>query len=115
MAFNGAMPMGTQPLPPVLAGLFVAGWAAAASAHGDHDWIRRGGYIGVDGTRCCGQDDCEQIPASRVARTAEGYHLRDFGMIIPFRQAKPSEDGKFWLCRADRATMRCFFVPPPGS
>lgn len=114
-AENAAMLLRAASLTPALAGLLVAGWAASASAHGDHDWIRKGGYLGVDGTRCCGQDDCDLVPASRVERTQQGYRLRDFGMTVPFRQAKPSEDGKFWLCRDDRAAMRCFFAPPPGS
>ena len=86
-----------------------------AAAHDDYDWIRKGGYRGVDGTSCCGRDDCDQIPASRVESTPLGYRLPDFGMTIPYRQATPSLDGKFWLCRSDRATMRCFFAPPPGT
>jgi hypothetical protein len=82
--------------------------------HGDYDWIRRGGYKGVDGTSCCGKDDCDQVPASRVERTPQGYTLRDFGLFVPFRQSQTSEDGKFWICR-DAKAMRCFFAPPPGS
>jgi hypothetical protein len=97
-----------------VAGLALSGAAAAVRAHGDHDWIRRGGYKGVDGSSCCGQDDCDQLPAVRVERTPEGYRLLDFGLTVPFRQAMPSEDGKFWLCR-ERGAMRCFFAPPPGS
>ena len=111
--------MPSRPLRCALAGLVVAemaiaGAAGLAHAHGDYDWIRRGGYKGVDGSGCCGQDDCEAIPATRIERTPEGYRLRDFGMTIPFRQTTPSEDGKFWLCR-DQKSMRCFFAPPPGT
>jgi hypothetical protein len=90
------------------------GAAAPAQAHGDYDWIRKGGFKGVDGTSCCGKDDCDQIPASRVERSPEGYTLRDFGLFVPQRQAQTSEDGRFWLCR-DKKAMRCFFAPPPGS
>lgn len=96
------------------AGLMLAGAPGAPRAHGDYDWIRKGGYIGVDGTNCCGKDDCDEVPAARVERTLEGYTLRDFGLFVPFRQAQTSEDGKFWLCR-DAKAMRCFFAPPPGS
>lgn len=96
------------------AALALAGSAASTHAHGDYDWIRQGGYIGVDGTRCCGRDDCMQIPTERVQRTADGYALPDFGLFVPFRQVQTSEDGKFWLCRDAQAT-RCFFAPPPGS
>ena len=105
--------MTLRPLQCAMAALVLAG-PGLARAHGDYDWIRRGGYKGVDGSGCCGQDDCESIPATRIERTPEGYRLRDFDMTIPFRQATPSEDGKFWLCR-DQKAMRCFFAPPPGT
>jgi hypothetical protein len=101
-------------------GELTANWPGANSpeavhlVHGDYDWIRKGGYMGVDGTRCCGKDDCDQIPASRVERTPEGYTLRDYGLFVPFRQTQTSEDGKFWICR-DAKAMRCFFAPRPGS
>lgn len=98
----------------ILAGLALLGVADAAWAHGDYDWIRRGDYKGVDGTSCCGKDDCDQIPAARVERTPQGYRLRDYGLVVPFRQTQTSEDGKYWICR-DEKLMRCFFAPPPGS
>jgi hypothetical protein len=97
-----------------LAVLLLMKSATVARAHGDYDWIRRGGYKGVDGSSCCGKDDCDQIPATRIERTPEGYRLRDFGLFVPFRQTQTSEDGKYWLCR-DKKLMRCFFAPPPGS
>jgi hypothetical protein len=85
--------------------------------HGDYDWIRRGGYKGVDGSSCCGEEDCERVPAARIDRTPEGYRLHDFGITVPYRQTITSEDGQFWLCRDmdARKAMRCFFAPPPGS
>lgn len=98
----------------MLAGLALLAAADAALAHGDHDWIREGGYKGVDGASCCGQDDCDRIPAARVERTPQGYRLPDYGLFVPFRQAQTSEDGEYWICRDDKA-MRCFFAPPPGS
>ncbi|HEY7608536.1 MAG TPA: hypothetical protein VIF14_04825 [Alphaproteobacteria bacterium] len=102
-------------LPQAALALFAfAGLDAPARAHDEYDWIRKGGYMGVDGTRCCGKDDCDQIPAARVERTGEGYALRDYGLFVPFRQTQTSEDGKFWICR-DAKAMRCFFAPPPGS
>lgn len=88
--------------------------SAEAAAHGDYDWIRKGGYVGVDGTKCCGQDDCDRIPDARIERTPQGYRLLDYGLFVPFRQTQTSEDGKYWLCR-DQKVMRCFFAPPPGS
>lgn len=98
-----------------IVGSILAIWTSAARAHGDHDWIRKGEYMGVDGTRCCGVDDCQHIPAARIARMPEGYVLRDYDLFVPFRQTQPSEDGKFWLCRSEQKSMRCFFAPPPGS
>jgi hypothetical protein len=98
----------------VLAGLTLIAAADAALAHGDHDWIRKGGYKGVDGTSCCGQDDCDRIPAAGVERTPHGYSLPGYGLFVPFRQTQTSEDGKYWICRDGKA-MRCFFAPPPGS
>ena len=97
-----------------LAALALAASTAPGRAHDSYDWIRKGGYKGVDGSSCCGQDDCDQIPATRVQRTPEGYALRDYGLFVPNRQTQTSEDGKFWLCR-DNKSMRCFFAPPPGS
>jgi len=97
-----------------VAALALLGAVDFVQAHGDYDWIRRGGYMGVDGTRCCGKEDCDQLSAARVERTPEGYRLRDHGIFVPFRQTQTSEDGKYWLCR-DKKAMRCFFAPPPGS
>ena len=87
---------------------------APAQAHDAYDWIRRGAYLGVDGTRCCGQNDCLPIAPDRVHATPHGFALRDHGMIVPYRQARPSEDGKYWLCKTEEQTMRCFFVPSPA-
>jgi hypothetical protein len=55
-----------------LAALTIAGLAARAHAHDAYDWIRKGGYVGVDGTRCCGKDDCEQVPAARIETASSG-------------------------------------------
>jgi len=99
---------------PIAVLALAVGAAAPAAAHDQYDWIRKGGYKGVDGTSCCGLNDCDQIPASRIERTPDGYALRDFGLFVPFHQTQTSEDGKFWLCR-DAKVLRCFFAPPPGS
>jgi hypothetical protein len=87
--------------------------APVAAAHDPHDWIRRGGYKGVDGTSCCGKDDCDEIPPARLRQSPGGYRLLDFGIDVPYSQAMRSEDGRYWLCRSDAKTMRCFFAPPP--
>jgi hypothetical protein len=100
-----ARPMGEAPL---------GATPGIVRVHADYDWIRKGGYKGVDGTSCCGKDDCDQIPTVRVERTPQGYRLPDYGLFVPFRQSRTSEDGKYWLCRDEKA-MRCFFAPPPGS
>lgn len=105
LLFAGLVPLAAAP---------VAARGEVVPVHGDYDWIRKGGYKGVDGTSCCGTDDCDQIPAARIERAPGGYRLRDYGLFVPFRQTQTSEDGKYWLCRDEKA-MRCFFAPPPGS
>ncbi|MGE0733125.1 MAG: hypothetical protein AB7G15_10980 [Alphaproteobacteria bacterium] len=97
---------------PILCWAMVWATWAGLSAHDGYDWIRQRGYVGVDGTRCCGKDDCERIPAAAIEITPEGFFLRDARISVPYRQARPSEDGHYWLCRSDARTMRCFFAPP---
>jgi len=94
-----------------LIGLAMAAGTDAAAQDG-YDWIRQRGHVGVDGTRCCGKDDCERIPAANVEIAPEGFVLRNARIGVPYRQARPSEDGHYWLCRSDARKMRCFFAPP---
>src|SRR5262245_2252201 len=82
--------------------------AAAAYAHGDADWIRRGGYQDRDGDHCCGRDDCFRLSPAEVQETAGGFAL--LGRFIPHAEARPSEDGQYWACYS-MFKFRCFFYP----
>jgi len=86
--------------------------APAAWAHGDHDWIRQRGHLSADGEPCCGKEDCTPLSPEQVKQTAGGYSLPEFGHVVPYPQALPSEDGKFWLCMTSITRIRCFFAPP---
>jgi hypothetical protein len=71
--------------------------------------------------------DCAPIsPASVVAR-ADGYHVtlgvgqhpklltKGYSAVIPYKVARPSEDGQFHVCLStDGQNRYCFFAPPPG-
>jgi hypothetical protein len=87
---------------------------AAAWAHGDYDWINKGKYRSAAGELCCGVDDCYQVAPERVHQIPEGYSLPDHNVTVPGKNAIPSEDGKYWICKVG-ARMRCFFAPLNGS
>jgi hypothetical protein len=84
-----------------------------SAAHGDFDWINRGKYRSQSGELCCGVDDCYVVEPGRIHQGPEGYELLDHNIIVPPKQAIPSEDGKYWICKVG-ARMRCFFAPHRG-
>lgn len=88
--------------------------APGALAHGDYDWINKGKYRSEGGELCCGKDDCYEVAPERVQQNPEGYSLPDHNMTVPGKQALPSEDGKYWICKVG-SRMRCFFAPYNGS
>lgn len=88
--------------------------APAALAHGDFDWINKGKYRSAAGELCCGVDDCYEVAPHRVHQNSEGYSLPDHNVTIPGRHAIPSEDGKYWICKAG-SRLRCFFAPLNAS
>jgi len=98
LAVACAMPLGSSP----------------ALAHGDYDWINKGGYRNSSGEHCCGKDDCFEVEPSRVLQTPHGYSLPDHNVDVPGEKAIPSEDGKFWICKVG-TRMRCFFAPLNAS
>jgi hypothetical protein len=87
--------------------------APAALAHGDFDWINKGKYRSGAGELCCGVDDCYQVAPERVHQNPEGYSLPDHNMTVPAKEAIPSEDGKYWICKVG-SRRRCFFAPLNG-
>jgi hypothetical protein len=86
--------------------------ASPAHAHGDYDWIKRGGYRNQAGEACCGRDDCSLVARERIRASADGFVLLGRGMSIKRSESLPSEDGNFWLCSHPDGRLRCFFVPP---
>jgi len=96
-----------------------ANWPEANSpkavhlVHGDYDWINKGKYRSVAGELCCGFDDCYQVAPERVHQNREGYALPDHNMTVPAKEAIPSEDGKYWICKVG-SRRRCFFAPLNG-
>ncbi len=88
-------------------------FAPTAWAH-DH-WISHGGYRGpVNNEWCCGAEDCVIIPEAQVKPNGLGYLLTGNKETVPYSEALPSEDGKYWRCQRPNGTRRCFFAPLQG-
>jgi hypothetical protein len=87
--------------------------AAPAAAHGEYDWINKGGYRGVNGDQCCGKDDCYKLEAAQIEQQKDGFHVPSYGVTVPYSDVQRSEDEHYWICRTS-ARMRCFFAPHQG-
>ena len=88
--------------------------APTASAH--DFWINQSGYKSpVDGSHCCGNNDCFTVPASQMRPTPEGWLIITTGETVPYGEAQASEDGEFWRCKRYDGSRRCFFAPQPSS
>ena len=85
--------------------------SSPAWAHGDAQWIMRGGYKDATGASCCGPQDCSAVPASEVETNRYGYIWR--GHFVRGRDALPSTDGQYWACTKPGG-IRCLFVPLVG-
>ncbi len=84
-----------------------------ASAH-DH-WINQGGYRGpVNNEWCCGAEDCFVVPEAQVKPNGLGYLLTTNKETVPYSEALPSQDGKYWRCQRPNGSRRCFFAPLQG-
>lgn len=67
---------------------------------------------------CCANQDCREVPASKVQSNALGYVVPS-GEIIGYGDGriKNSPDGEYHWCTfagADDSGTVCLFVPPPG-
>lgn len=89
-------------------------WAVQAWGHGDAEWIQRGGYKNAAGELCCGERDCFELADNDVMATPQGYFIKSIKETVPYSEAAPSPDGKYWRCQWG-GSRKCFFAPPPGS
>lgn len=74
------------------------------------------------GWECCSGRDCKPIPVGDVKVTANGWHIKITGEVIPFgdKKIKNSPDGEFHRCArsADfsaKGVTLCLYVPPAGA
>lgn len=97
---------------------FVAGLcfiSLAAAAHDAAQWIQDGRYHSAGGSLCCGEKDCAELADSDVTATEGGYFVKSLRELVPYSEAQPSPDGKFWRCAWPKIEDRkCFFSPPPS-
>lgn len=98
----------------VSGGLLIWALIAFANAHGAAEWIQRGGYKNAAGELCCGERDCFELSDADVKITAAGYFVVSIKETIPFHEATPSPDGRYWRCQWGGA-RKCFFAPPGSS
>ena len=85
-----------------------------AQAHGPAEWIQRRGYKNAAGELCCGEHNCFELSDGDVKVTSVGYFVVRTKETIPFSEATPSPDGRYWRCQWGGA-RKCFFVPPNAT
>jgi hypothetical protein len=85
-----------------------------AYAHGPAEWIQRGGYKNAAGELCCGERDCFELTDADVKITSAGYYVVSIKETIPFSEATPSPDGRYWRCQWG-GSRKCFFAPPSAT
>jgi hypothetical protein len=96
-----------------LAAVIAAATLSLASAHGPAEWIQQGGYRNPAGELCCGERDCFELSSGDVSVTASGYFVHSVKETVPFSEAQPSPDGRYWRCQWG-GSRKCFFAPPPS-
>ena len=114
----------------IIAAIVLFAWADARGAEpndpipgysgGYHEHAAEwpGNWIAEDFNRCCGKNDCVQVPDGGVTRNADGsYTVRETGETFAWAdpELKLSQDGTYWRCRYQTdGHTRCLFVPPLG-
>jgi hypothetical protein len=80
-----------------------------------------GAWIAQNFGRCCGKEDCVQLPDGGVIRNVDGsYVVLETGEVFAWSdpQIESSEDGTYWRCHYNsgqrQGQTRCLFVPPLG-
>jgi len=104
----------TGVLRPVLACVTALMTLSLAQAHGPAEWIQRGGYKNAAGELCCGERDCFELTDADVKITSAGYFVVSTKETVPFHEATPSPDGRYWRCQWGGA-RKCFFAPPGST
>ena len=94
------------------AALLLLGGTAVAHDH----WISNGRYFSpIDGSHCCGDNDCLEIKSEDIDSSGDGsYFLKKLNERVPAREVQWSKDGNYWRCKKADGSRRCFFAPPPG-
>ena len=95
-------------------GLATAIMLSLAHAHGPAEWIQRGGYKNAAGQLCCGERDCFELAEADVKITSAGYYVVSIKETVPFEEATPSPDGRYWRCQWG-GSRKCFFAPPNST
>lgn len=85
-----------------------------AAAHGPASWIQDGKYKNAAGDLCCGERDCFELSDADIQITPAGYLIKSINETVPFDEATPSPDGKYWRCYWG-GKRKCFFAPPPAT
>jgi hypothetical protein len=88
--------------------------ASPVLAHGPAAWIQNGNYRNAAGEQCCGERDCRELKDGNVVIRTDGYLIKSYLEIVPFSEAQPSPDGKYWRCQWG-GIRKCFFAPPPST
>jgi hypothetical protein len=95
--------------------LVLATGALAHDRRGNPNWIANGHFVSpIDGSHCCGINDCVELSSHEVQETTAGYYLNKLNEVVPFREVQVSRDGQYWRCKKPDGSRRCFFAPPPS-
>lgn len=98
----------------IIVGLMLSQGVLPSPASAHDSWINHSGAKGIDGTHCCGVNDCFVVSKKDMQPTAAGWLIKPTGEIVPYAESQSSEDQDFWRCKRYDGTRRCFFAPPQG-
>jgi len=98
----------------LIAALTLLFLSAFAFGHDAAQWIQDGKYRNAVGDLCCGERDCAELADGDIKVTAGGYLITSLGETVPFHEASPSPNGKYWRCYWG-GKRKCFFAPPAAT
>lgn len=69
---------------------------------------------------CCSDRDCRPVADGAVKATPSGWWVQETGEVVPYREARESQDGRFHVCilppgPGKTPHVRCLYVPPGGA